>query len=1611
MNARTSWSAKQDRRSTENTDEGGGPAMPLDDILDARFDEAGRLSQVGRGPRQRTAERLDPRPPAISADELERAVRKLALGLESIERQGVGVRPQEPHRPAAAEPPAAGQGRDFVTYSLDRLEARLEALSKRLEQRAGSASHDEAEAAKPGNTAAPDDRHAQHAPPHPAQAPDVATPEDWHGEPSFAVEPRRGAQADADLDRLRFEAAEAELRGASAEAERLAAAAEAERITAAAEAERRIEAAEAARRAEVAEAERRAAAAEAALRAEAAEARRRAELAEAERRAEVAAAELRAEAAEARRRAEAAREAEAHAELRRQVAILAGRVEALQQNGNGEEIAELRSNLHEVLQHIGDIGRDGHSIAGAVAQIRARLDAMEPKVNAARNMAGNRLGELQDRLSGLTERLGDMEAEIPGFDAVRENQTAILERFDRIEGMVHRLASPEDLSQRIDVLRGELQTVASQPEVARIGAEIIGLAERLEALPGELSDRPVLERIEAQLQALAAEFTETRRERDSGAADLDRHLSELSAALKGIGELGRAPDLPNLDVRLADLMARLDQDRRASGETLARLDKRLAGVAAAVEKQEGEAAAEILAGITQKMDALAGAIEAQDVRGARRDLEGLDRKLDQLSSALTDQAEHLSRRQMEPLEERFDRMQAQLEEIARAQASAEQFGPFAQQLQDIAERVSSLDLGGDLDTSPITARLAAIEDRLAGLGKASDSRSYHNQLEGIISRLELLKGRSIDPARLNDLLDRLDATLQGGLGDDRFDRLERKLDGIGTLPQERFARLEEMLGTGAQAGLADERFARLEQKLDDFGAAIGVGPEVLTQEDLAELRNDIIALRRELRSLPGLGEGESSLGAVLQTIAARLERLPDEPPATTAELEAQIDRIAQLLEDPTHSRLALAHIEASLHAISERLDETRRSMLYRAADPDGEAGESAIGGVADLARSLSDDVTVLKSATQASERKTRDALEAVQGTLEAVVKRMAFLERDAEPPAGAAPGVVAAAAEPAYPVVPGAAGQAPGIVAEHAGPALPRESGSASLFSRLTSSQLLRRATGGRADSFSPDTDDSDDADLPLEPGTDGPLNSALTGAPSSDTALMSGDRSKGRAATGGRNADLEPSRARRSPSEPVAGDDFLAAARRAAQAAAAEVAEAEREAEETRETSGLGRVLGFVRGRRRTLLASALAVAVAFAALQIIRGIVDADRIEIAARPTPAITEQAPVPVAAPPAPAPVVAAKPVAAPAARTEPVAAAAAPASRIPQESRKVPAAPAVAAPLAAPAPATTASLQTSLGDPAGQAAPAVVSLRAPGGSAVPQPATRPLPVSLPDVIGPDRLRNAAVAGDAVAAFEVAARYAEGRGVGQDLGAAIAWYEHAGEAGLAPAQYRLGSIYEKGLGVSKDLVKAQEWYRRAADAGNAKAMHNLAVLYAEGAGGEPDLERAAALFRQAAQHGVRDSQFNLAILHARGLGVPQDMLEAYKWFAIAASSGDAESVKRRDIVAAALSEAELARGKAAAEAFEPLPLVPEANDVAMPDGGWGQETTSVELLSENDRVALVQKLLADKGFDPGPADGLLGEQTIQAIGAFQAQAGLRPTGQIDDDLVAALKGQST
>ena len=210
--------------------------------------------------------------------------------------------------------------------------------------------------------------------------------------------------------------------------------------------------------------------------------------------------------------------------------------------------------------------------------------------------------------------------------------------------------------------------------------------------------------------------------------------------------------------------------------------------------------------------------------------------------------------------------------------------------------------------------------------------------------------------------------------------------------------------------------------------------------------------------------------------------------------------------------------------------------------------------------------------------------------------------------------------------------------------------------------------------------------------------------------------------------------------------------------------------------------------------------------------------------------------------------------------------------------------------------------------------------------------------LPEAIGGVRLRSAAAAGDAAAAYEIASRFAEGHGVPANQEEAGQWYARAAAKGLAMAQFRYASMLEKGRGVKKDLMHARQLYLAAANKGNSKAMHNLAVLYAEGIDGKPDYNSAANWFRKAADAGVSDSQFNLGVLYARGLGVEKDLSESFKWFALAAARGDRDAGKKRDSIGAEMDAKTLAAAKQAVESFVAKPEPAEATTVPSPAGGW-------------------------------------------------------------------------
>ncbi len=194
----------------------------------------------------------------------------------------------------------------------------------------------------------------------------------------------------------------------------------------------------------------------------------------------------------------------------------------------------------------------------------------------------------------------------------------------------------------------------------------------------------------------------------------------------------------------------------------------------------------------------------------------------------------------------------------------------------------------------------------------------------------------------------------------------------------------------------------------------------------------------------------------------------------------------------------------------------------------------------------------------------------------------------------------------------------------------------------------------------------------------------------------------------------------------------------------------------------------------------------------------------------------------------------------------------------------------------------------------------------------------------------RLTAKAKAGDAKAELLLGIKSLDGDGVAASDGEALNWFKQAANQGNALAQYRLGTMYERGRGIAADAKQAHDWYAASAHQGNRKAMHNLAVSFAQGAGVEKNFAEAAHWFTAAATLGLLDSQFNLAVLYERGLGVAPSLHDAYKWYAIAAAQGDAESKTRLDALATQITPADKLDAEKQAAGFRPLPMNRDANE---------------------------------------------------------------------------------
>jgi peptidoglycan hydrolase-like protein with peptidoglycan-binding domain/murein DD-endopeptidase MepM/ murein hydrolase activator NlpD len=83
---------------------------------------------------------------------------------------------------------------------------------------------------------------------------------------------------------------------------------------------------------------------------------------------------------------------------------------------------------------------------------------------------------------------------------------------------------------------------------------------------------------------------------------------------------------------------------------------------------------------------------------------------------------------------------------------------------------------------------------------------------------------------------------------------------------------------------------------------------------------------------------------------------------------------------------------------------------------------------------------------------------------------------------------------------------------------------------------------------------------------------------------------------------------------------------------------------------------------------------------------------------------------------------------------------------------------------------------------------------------------------------------------------------------------------------------------------------------------------------------------------------------------------------------------------------------------------------ADDEAAPEEAERPALTTTEVLGPGDRgeaVADLQALLAELGYQPGPADGIYGDRTLRAVRAFQADAGIESDGLVGPGTRAALR----
>ena len=117
--------------------------------------------------------------------------------------------------------------------------------------------------------------------------------------------------------------------------------------------------------------------------------------------------------------------------------------------------------------------------------------------------------------------------------------------------------------------------------------------------------------------------------------------------------------------------------------------------------------------------------------------------------------------------------------------------------------------------------------------------------------------------------------------------------------------------------------------------------------------------------------------------------------------------------------------------------------------------------------------------------------------------------------------------------------------------------------------------------------------------------------------------------------------------------------------------------------------------------------------------------------------------------------------------------------------------------------------------------------------------------------------------------------------------------AAQMGNPAAQYELATRFLDGRGETRDFKAAATLLEKAANQGLAPAQYRLGALYEKGLGVPRDLAQAKMLYERSAKNGNPRAMHNLAVLTAEGATGSPDYAGAVTWFRRAAEYGIRDS----------------------------------------------------------------------------------------------------------------------